>query len=176
MRELTFNGFLKQYVRSLSLANTSGLYKLAAEAASDNPRLREPLFLYAFFSGKEKVLLTAVKSQELYEKYTNMLKRYDRQSLERALIDSDTSLPDEYTKVYRSYLAVKNRRKSDEHTKALMRDRIIRLQREKGISNYRLYTGLRINHGNMNAYIKHGDCSKVSLATARSAVAYMEQA
>ncbi|MCL1873074.1 MAG: transcriptional regulator [Clostridiales bacterium] len=174
MRELTFIGFLKQYVRALSFSNTGSLSKLASEAASDNPRLREPLFLFALFSGKEKVLLTATKLPELHREYANMLKQYDRQGMEQSLQSGDPILPEEYAKVYRSYLNLKNKNKNDMHTKSLMRNRIIQLQREKKITNYRLYTDLQINHGNMNAYIKHGDCSKVSIEIARRVVEYIE--
>ena len=175
MRKLTFGGFIKQYVRTLSLANTGSLYKLAAEAASGNPRLREPLFLYALFSGKAMILLTATKSPELRKEYADMMEQYDRQGMEQSLQDGDPLLPEGYAKVYRSYLNVKNRNENDAHTKALMRNRIIRLQREKNITNYRLYTDLHINHGNMNAFLKHGDCTKVSIDTARSAIAYLQQ-
>jgi len=175
VRELTFAGFLKQYVRSLSRTDTNGLYRLAAEAVSDNPRLREPLFLYALFSGKERVLLTAAKSPEMRRGYADLLKRYDWGKMEQALRDGDPALPEGFAKVYRSYLSVKNGKQRDNHTKALMRDRIVRLQKEKGISTYRIYTDLRLNHGNLNAYIKHGDGSKVSLDVARSAVAYLER-
>lgn len=50
MRELTFRGFLAQYVKQLSAEKTNSLYKLAAEAGSSNPRLREPLLLYAVYT------------------------------------------------------------------------------------------------------------------------------
>jgi rhamnogalacturonyl hydrolase YesR len=175
VRELTFAGFLKQYVRSLSLYDTNGLYRLAAEAASHNPRLREPLFLYALFTGKEQVLLSATKTPELQREYAGLLERYARETMEQAMRENDFALPNGYAKVYRSYLSVKNGKQRDSYTKALMRNRIVRLQREKGISTYRVYTDLRLNHGNMNAFIKHGDCSKVSLEAARSAVSYLEQ-
>ena len=175
MRGLTFLGFLKKYVRALSRSDTNGYYKLAAEAASKNPRLREPLFLYALFSGKEQVLLAAAKSSELRQEYTGLLQRYDCPSMKNALQNGDPALPAEYIKIYQSYLNVKNKAANDDHTKELMRNRIVRLQNEKQVSTYRIYTDLRVNHGNMNAYIKHGDCSKVSLDTARNAVAYLER-
>jgi len=174
MRELTLSGFLKQYVSNLSFANTRSIYKLAAEASSKNPRLIEPLFLYTLFSGKGRVLLKAAKSPDLQQEYTSLLNKYDRQSMEVALQNDNSLLPVGYHKVYRSYLYAKNKRHNDTHTKSLMRDRIVQLQREKNISNYRIYTDLKINPGNMNSYIKHGDCSKVSLVTARRSVAYLE--
>jgi hypothetical protein len=175
VRELTFAGFLKQYTRSLSLADTNGLYRLAAEAAENNIRLREPLLLYALFSGKEKVLLAATKSPKLRMEYFDILGQYNREKMEQALRDDDSALPYAYKKVYRSYLSLKNGKQNDNHTKALMRNHIVRLQREKGVSTYRVYTDLRLNQGNVNAYLKHGDCSKVSLKVARSAIAYLER-
>jgi len=174
LRELSFLGFLKQYIHALSLAGLGGYYKLASEAATVNPRLREPLLLHALFSGKESVLLAAVKSTELHTEYVGILDRYDRLRMEQALQNSDPLLPDRYVKVYRSYIAVKNKHRNEEYTKSLIREQIIRLQRDTGVSTYRLYTDLQVNPGNMNAFIKHGDCSKVSLAIARSAMAYME--
>ena len=175
MRELTFAGFLKQYVRSLSVSNTTGLYKLAAEAAYENPRLREPLFLYAVFSSKEQVLLKATKLPELRIVYTSLLEQYDRAKLELALHDGDFPLPD-YAKVYTSYISVKNSRQRDNNTKMLMRRRIVELQKLKKISAYRLYTDLGLNHGNVNSFLKHGDYSKLSLRAAQSALIYLENA
>ena len=46
MRKLTFEGFLKQYVAELSGVQTASVHKLAA-CLNENPRLKEPLFLYA---------------------------------------------------------------------------------------------------------------------------------
>ena len=46
MRKLTFEGFLKQYVAELSGVQTASVHKLA-DCLSKNPRLKEPLFLYA---------------------------------------------------------------------------------------------------------------------------------
>ena len=175
MSVLTFCGYLKRYVRRLSFSNTNSLYKLAAEAASKNPRLREPLFLYALFFGKEKVLLAAAKSPELHEKYAAILERYDQQRMEQSLQNGDPLLPYEYAKVYRSYLCKKDRSKNEAHSKSLMREKIIKLQCEKNVTNYRIYTDLCLNPGNMNAFLKHGNCSKVSRETARKTVFYLER-
>ena len=45
MRKLTFEGFLKQYVAELSGIQTVSVHKLA-DCMTENPRLKEPLFLY----------------------------------------------------------------------------------------------------------------------------------
>ena len=51
---------------------------------------------------------------------------------------------------------------------------LTKLQKEKNISNYRIYKDLELNPGNINAYLKHGDPSKLSLATARKTLDYLE--
>lgn len=67
-------------------------------------------------------------------------------------------------------MVYKGRGTRDDETKELMCRQILRLQAERGITNYRLYTSLRLNPGNLNAWLKHGDSRKVSLQTARSAL------
>jgi hypothetical protein len=173
MRDLTFAGFLKSYVRSLSLTETNSLYKLAEEAAEKNPRLREPLLLYAFFTDKTDVLLRAVRVPTLHAEYKSLVDRYAKMDLEAVLRDPLSPLSEGYKKVWRSYLSKKNRVKNDNHTKELMRNQAVKLQKAKGVSNYRLYTDLELNPGNFNTWLKHGIPNKVSLATARKTVTYL---
>ena len=174
MRPLTFHGFLGQYVSTLSLSGSKRLYTLASEMVSKNPRLKEPLFLYAFYSDKALYLLSVTKAPGIVQEYTELLNRYDKAAMEAALSNDDPLLREEYRKVYRSYLTARDKKIGELHTKNLMRNRIIRLQDEKGVSSYRIYKDLGINQGNMNAYLKNGDCSKVSLNIARKAIQYLE--
>lgn len=176
MRELTFLGFLTRYVRSLSLCGSNSLYKLAEEAGNRNPRLREPLGLYALWSGKKELLFRAAKDTELNRHYMDLFSSYPKSKMEAALKEQDHSLPEEYRKVWRSYLSERNRAEAADHTKELMRGKLKRLQDQKGISNYRIYTALDMNPGNLNAWLKHGDGGKVSLETARRALRYVESA
>ena len=118
MRELSFAGFLKQYVRELSYGDTCSLYALAREAAHDNPRLREPLLLYALFSGKADVLRAAVKDPTLKAQYDAVLSHYDRETMALTLEADNAGLPEAYRKVWRSYKNRKNRRAWDDETKA----------------------------------------------------------
>jgi hypothetical protein len=173
MRELTFKGFLTQYVKQLSKSDTNSLYKLAAEAGSDNPRLREPLLLYALYSGKQAVLLQAAKNPELHTEYHKML-TYSAEEMTQLLESGAALLPTEYHKVWRSFQSQKNRGQADDHTKELMRQKVRRLQSQCGVSNYRIYTDLKLNPGNVNAWLKHGVADKVSLDTARRTLRYVE--
>ena len=174
MRKLTFKGYLKQYVYSLSKSKTNGLYQLAREASSDNPRLREPLLLYALFANKSDVLLRAAKDENLRHEYVGILSNYDVPSMEYALIDGSSLLPERYTRVYRSYTVASSKTLNENHTKLLMRNRIINLQKEKHVSTYRMYKDLKINHGNFTAFLNHGDCRKLSLDKTRAALEYLE--
>lgn len=174
MRELTFRGFLAQYVKQLAAEETNSLYKLAAEAGSNNPRLREPLFLYAVYTQKEKVLLQATKEPTLHMEYQRMVALYTADVMTELFEQASPMLPAEYHKVWRSYQRRKNRGQADERTKELMRQKVKRLQEKKGVTNYRIYTDLKLNSGNLNAWLKHGAGDKVSLETARRTLRYME--
>ena len=174
MRELTFKGFLAQYVKRLSKSNTNSLYRLAKEASNDNPRLKEPLLLFALYSGKQTVLLQATKDQSLFAEYQKMVSLYSADQMMRLFEDNDSVLPNEYHKVWRSFQSQKNRGQSDDHTKELMRLKVKRLQEQCGVSNYRIYTDLKLNPGNVNAWLKHGVSDKVSLDTARRTLRYVE--
>ncbi len=174
MRELTFRGFLSQYVKQLSEQETNSLYKLAAEASSDNPRLREPLFLFAVYTQKQDVLLCATKDAALHQAYSAMVLRYTADTLTELMKSGSPELPAEYHKVWKSFMSRRNRVQADNHTKELMRQKVKRLQQKNGVTNYRIYTDLKLNPGNLNAWLKSGDCDKVSLDTARRALRYVE--
>lgn len=124
MRALTFLGFLKSYVRELSLSHSTGVRVLAKEAVERNPRLRELLYLYALLTGQIGLLQKSVRGRGLAAAYVG--------------------LPDDPAEMERH------------------------LQAERGVSNYRLYTSLGLNPGNLNAWLKHGDGREASLQTARA--------
>ena len=175
MRELTLRGFLTRYVRELSLAKTNSVYKLVKEACTVNVRLKEPLFLYALFAEKAEVLLQAAKNTDLQAEVQTLLEQYSVDEMTKALQAQCERLPDAYRKVWRSYLSVKNRVHTEADTKELMRKKLLRLQEKNGVSNYRIYTDLQLNPGNVNAWLKHGNSEKVSLNTARMMLRYVEQ-
>ena len=170
MRAPSFKWFLKKNVKELSYCGSSGVVRLAREAADGNPRLRAPLFLYACFYGAERELVTASSSNEaLFAEYSRLSDLFggDTQKLLDALKSGDGPMDAEYFKVYASYAAERATPERENRLKILMRDRAVELKEEKRISGYKIYKTLGLNPGNANAYLKHGDASKVSLATAR---------
>ena len=173
MRELTFRGYLTQYVKQLSKHSSTDMASLAAEAAEENPRLREPLTLYALFSGKQHTFLKTAEKTEALRRYAALLQRYTAEEVLILLSCSSPELSDAFHKVWHSYQTRKNRTAADDHSKSLMRSRILTLQGENRISNYRIYTDLNLNPGNVNAWLKHGAAGKISLDNARRVLQYV---
>ncbi len=173
MRKLTFKGFLSQYVKKLSYTNTMDLKRLADEAATSNYRLRAPLVLYSLATGRERQLLSYLQSNISTSDMQNTLLDLSGGSLEERL--KSGLAPDEYTKVWNSFLVARDAPKRDDDLKGAMRKKILSIQKEKHCSNYRVYTDLHLNPGNINSWLKNGDCTKVSYQTAEKVMNYVLQ-
>lgn len=65
-------------------------------------------------------------------------------------------------------------KENDEHIKALMIDKIIKLKETKHISNYRIYTELGINAGNFNDFVKNRNLTRLSLNKSREVYNYLQ--
>ena len=169
MRKLTFKGFLKQYVAELSGVQTASVHKLADRMA-ENPRLKEPLFLYALAFNKVELLLRYTANSTIAEEYEQLSNRYSLAQMLLLLEKQSPELPEGYLKVWRSYCSVRDAVLADNDTKELIHRRVLELQ--KKLTNYRLYTDLKLNPGNVNAWLKHNDSSKMSLDCARQIYKY----
>ncbi|MDR0499779.1 MAG: hypothetical protein LBG97_00825 [Coriobacteriales bacterium] len=173
MRRLTFTGYLKRYCCELAGDDTQSMFKLCNLAATNSPRITEPLFLLVAMNGKVKNLLAAAKATRLEKEYTQISISFPTAShILRALEENDKQLPVRYHKVYRSYLSRANRIKTDRDVSLLMREKTLAAMREKKLSKYRIYTDLELNPGNINAFLKYGDATKVSRDTARAIMEY----
>lgn len=176
MRRLTFRGYLTWYLPQLAGQRTLSVRRLTEMAASSAPRLREPLFLYALYTEKLDTLLSAAAGTPMYAEYLGLTERYTPDEMTDALMRQDEDIPVGYRKVWTSYLFAANRTAVDNDSKNIMRNRIRRLQEAKHISNYRIYTDLGLNRGNVNAWLSRGDNRKVGLDTARRVLAYVREA
>ena len=175
MRELTFKGFLSEYVMSLAQAERGSVRVLAREAVG-NVRLRAPLYLYAAVTGRGEMLLREARGTAILEEYAELSRKFDVDGLLVALKEQSAELPEEYLKVWRSYESVRDAHLRDDRMKALICQKVIRLQPEKSVSTYRVCKDLRLDNANINAWLKNNACGKVSLATAKSVLRYMESA
>ena len=171
MRKLTFKGFLTQYVKKLSFSNTLSINRLADEALSGNYRLRAPLVLYAVKAEKTELLLGFLEKHEDTLEMQRMLSVFSETAPEELFACS--SVPNEYLKVWNSFLVAQKAPARDQELKAAMRKKVLSLQAEKNCSNYRLYTDLKLNPGNINSWLKSGDCNKVSFRTAERVMDYI---
>lgn len=171
MRKLTFEGFLKQYVAELSGVQTASIHKLA-DCLSENPRLKEPLFLYALAYDKVELLLRYAKDPVCLAEYERLSNRYSREQVLALLQNQSAELSEGYLKVWRSYCSVRDAALADNDTKELIHRRVVEIQQKKHLTNYRIYADLKLNPGNVNAWLKHNDSSKMSLDCARQIYKY----
>ena len=162
MRELSFKGYLQQQLCELSNYDSKSLYKFARLAES-NARLKNTLCLYLNYYVSEKL------KKQLCKKFPYLIEECDRLN-GVAVEDIDLS---EYKTIYENYLNYKNRKQNEDKIKLLMQKRIVEVQQEKGITNYRIYKALNLNPGNVNAFLKNGDTGKVGLDTVRRMLAYV---
>ena len=166
MRELTFKGYLQQQLCELSGLNSKSLYKFA-KLSEANARLRDVLCLYLNYYVDEMLKNQLCRRFQYLSKGCRLLQGV---SLEH--IDDSLS---EYRTIYENYLNKKNSKENEDKLKALMQKRIVAIQAEKGITNYRIYKALNLNPGNVNAFLKNGNTDKVGLDTARKMLVYVNQ-
>lgn len=166
MRVLTFKGYLQQQLRELSDCDSKSLYKFA-RLAEGNARLRDVLCLFLTWYVDEKL------KKQLCKKFPYLSKGCNR--LQGVIPDQLDDSLSEYKTIYENYLNQKNKKQNEDKVKALMQKKIVEVQREKGITNYRIYKALNLNPGNVNSFLKNGDTGKVGLNTARRMLKYVNQ-
>lgn len=171
MRKLTFKGFLSRYVKNLSYSNTLDIKRLAKEATTSNLRLCAPLVLYSLVSSKKDHLMDALSDCSKASEMIRMLTYFDCSDLESQL--GKGNLPEDYLKVWKSFLVARDAPKRDDDLKGAMRKKILSIQAEKNCSNYRIYTDLKLNPGNINSWLKNGDSTKVSYQTIERVIDYL---
>lgn len=152
MRVLLFTNYLEMYLRDVSGVDTVSIHKLT-KLMKDNYRLTDALILYSALTN----------NQHLLNKYTN-----NKYKDVLSKLNKDNYLDDEFSnyefrKIYSSYQSHINASKYDIDTKEKARLSILELMRRKSITKYRIYRDLNLNPGNINAYLRNNDSSKVSL-------------
>jgi len=189
MRELTLQGFLREYLRYLGDSSTLSLKRLATAALPNRPRVAEPLYLYAALTDQRERLVQVLADEALLHKDgtlgSNPVKHYHDEfeqlnkqfpqadDMIRALEANDPTVPARYQKVFDSYITKKESTARDRRYIERIHSTIAGLQRDLGVSNYRLYKDLGLNPGNINAYLKHGDTTKLSRKTASRLLDYL---
>jgi len=176
MRQLTFKGFLHQYVKELSFSRSNNIRSLVHEVPNGNYRLTEPLVLYALSVNKDDYLRRVAEDSFLLAeafRFDGMNFEMVELLLETDYSNRDGTIPRNYAKLYDSYVLARDRQQNENHSKMLLRDRINELRREKSISVYRVYTDLKLNHGCIHDYVKNGNVKGVGLNTAKQILDYL---
>lgn len=173
MRALTFKGFLAQYVKELSQANTLSLKTLAREAEEGNCRLAAPLVLYALATEKEAFFLRSLGSSATADEIRRDMQAFSEVDVEHLL--SSGKAPQDYLKVWEAYLVAKNATKRDKALKEAIRKKVLQRMQTGNCTSYRICTDLKLNPGNVNCWLKNGDSSKVSYRNAERILNYVMQ-
>lgn len=168
MRELSFGGFLDRYIRELSGFERIDIAEMARAADTTMPRLKEPLVVYASIK-RQKVTV-----QKLFSD-TSLLQDYET-FFSRPFDISDEffcTLPDNYAKIYRSYLSVKSQKNTEKQLKALYSKKILQLKDSQNITDYRICKTFGINSGNFHAFLYQGKSENLSLEKVRKIYDYL---
>ncbi|MCQ2795237.1 MAG: hypothetical protein MJ214_03430 [Bacilli bacterium] len=161
MNKILFANYLKKYLFLVSNKKTTSISYLF-NASKNNTRIIDPLILYCVFNNKTNLL------NKHTDKYINLYNK-----IKDANYHFEGFKDFDFVKIYDSFLHESNRINYDNDTKLKMRDNILNIKKDKKISNYRIYTDLKLNPGNVNSFIKNKDVSKISLDTTKRIVNYL---
>lgn len=176
MRRLTFKGFLGAYLRKLSGQQSLAL-PLLADLSRSQKRLAEPLLLWAVTSGKSDALSKQLADRpKLLAELRTLESLEEAGELEAALSREGTTLRPEYSKVRSSYVVRRDAHLRDERLKLEARKRVLELEKSKPVTRYRMAKDLKLNPGNLFAFLKQGNPNKLSLSRAYELVEYLESA
>jgi hypothetical protein len=176
MRQLTFGGFLTSYVKFLSGESTLSQSRLVALLPSQ-PRLVEPLLLWATVTDRsERRARLLAENHRLLAELRLLVSLKEDGLLEEAISSDDPRLRPKYVKAWRSYTARRDASARDARRKLVARERVLKLEAEKGVSRYRMAKDLGLNPGNLHAFLSVGDTRKLALEKAYQLVEYLEAA
>ncbi len=176
MRSLTFTGYLNSYVRELAGEQTLALAKLV-DRARVQPRLREPLALWAVKTGRGNRLRKLADWDTSFTSELDALFALEEcGELDRALAERRANLRDEYLKVWTSYSVRAGATARDATLKQVARQRVLDAEKKSRVSRYRMAKDLGLNPGNLHAFLAQGNVQKLSLDRALELVRYVEAA
>lgn len=169
MRELKFKGYLLSQLQELSDFNSTSLYAFS-QLARNNARLKDVLSLYLVMYTKESLRSKLLIKFDYLKSSCEKLKGIDDDNAETYLQNDSLS---GYRTVYNNFLYQRNRKEQEDRLKMMMYRKISEVKQAKCVTNYRIYKELNLNPGNVNAFLKNEDTSKVSVDTARKILAFV---
>lgn len=175
MRRPVFHRWIRAEVLRLHGGDRFRLRELAAAAQGDEPRLKEPLLLWALAQGRGEALLALVWDGAVAAEYRAVAALLDGcdfadvQSLEAMR----GALPKAYGKFIGSYLAAYALPETNAESKRLRRERARTAQLQKGVTSTQVSRALGLDLGNVNAFLKDGAVERVSLENATRIMKYL---
>ncbi|MDR1815153.1 MAG: hypothetical protein LBR00_00520 [Clostridiales Family XIII bacterium] len=166
-------GWLTRELKYLSGENTINLRRLAYLVQTTRPRLRERLVLYSIISGSVFRLKGYIFHEALLKEIDSVRALVGISDLTGKEIRISSKLPQRYRKAISSYISAYNTPETVRDSKILRWKKTVKLQKEKGLSNSEIYRALSLDAGNINAYLKHGDVGRVTVATATEVMKYL---
>ena len=172
---LTFKGFLREYCRELTGLQTDDLRRLVRSCAKASPAAAEAVMVFAAVQGKAAYAASLAKDtwmEDSFESFANQIGGVE--DIETYL--TTEAVPERYKKVLSAYHAKKYAIKADRRVISLMREPILAALEKSGTTIYSACAQLKLNKGNVYAYLNKGDASKVSRSTARRIMEFAEAA
>lgn len=167
MKKKTFYSFLTQYVKEMNNSHSLSLFKNELESQK-NVRLKSLFGFYLLFTPKAQdvLLMKPNRFPTLQKQYYEYRDKYHGANLTN-LNEYVRALDpfDELRKLFQSYDNLIH--KHDLFMKMDYRNKIMILQEEKNITNYKIYTSLNFNIGNTNDFLKNNHLEKLSLEKIR---------
>ena len=158
-------------MKALAQRDSTSLYTFS-RLSKHNARLNNTLCLYlTLYTQKELKSKLLCKFDHL-KSPCKALSQLNESNIETVLNADNLTA---YKTVYDNYLYAKNHQQHQDDLKLIMHGRIVQTKAEKNISNYRIYTALKLNPGNANAFLKHADLKKVSLDTTREMLKFVNE-
>lgn len=175
MRELTFVGFLKQYLADLSGQKGENLSRLAKEADNGNPRLKGPLILYAYFCKEPQTAKRQFANSSLYKEFCDFSQRFKSKQEVINYLNEDKPF-DNYCKVYRSYLSKRDRKSFEKNLKSDIREEILSVLNNKKVTAYTVVKekDLNLNKSNFYAFLR-GNTGCLTVSSAYNVIKYLNQ-
>lgn len=171
MRELTFKGYLLSQFQELSGFNSTSLYAFS-QLACNNARLKDVLSLYLVMYTEENLRRKLLKKFDYLNSACEKLKGINYDNVETYLHNDSLS---EYRTIYNNFLYQRTHKEQEDKLKIMMYRKISEVKQAKCVTNYRIYKELNLNPGNVNAFLKNEDTSKVSVDTARKILAFVNE-
>ena len=175
MREITFSGFLKKYLEDLSGQNGENLSRLAEEADKGNPRLKEPLILYAYFCKQPQTVKRQFANSSLYKEFCDFLEKFKNKEEAMNYLSQENPL-NNYRKVYKSYLSKRDRNKIENDLKNDIREEILSVLNNKSVTAYSVIKeqSLNLNKSNFYAFLR-GNTGCLTVSSAYNVIKYLNR-